>query len=98
VVAVKEEKAAHAERTAAADTAAAKQEGAAHEEEPPAAVDMFYEALDGGQAQASTADVAGLLASGAMTAETQVWTEGLEDWIPLREAKEKVPSLASVPR
>jgi hypothetical protein len=76
--------------------AAGNQEEAAREEEPPAAVDMFYAAMDGEQAQASTADVAGLLASGAMTAETQVWTEGLEDWMPLREATEKVPGLASV--
>jgi hypothetical protein len=42
---------------------------------------LHYETADDTQAEATPAELPDLLASGALTAETRVWFDGLGDWV-----------------
>ena len=48
-----------------------------------------YEAADGAKTDSTMGEVPNLLASGAVNLDTYVWTDELESWMPLREAREE---------
>ena len=48
---------------------------------------LHYEAADGPSAAISTSLVTGLLADGTITEKTLVWTEGMEGWKALEDAR-----------
>lgn len=48
---------------------------------------LFYETLAEEQADVLAKELPSLLESGEVSAQAQVWTEGLEDWMPLAEAQ-----------
>ncbi len=67
------------------------------EDATPEPVAFFFERQSDGENEETTlAALGGLVASGTVSDETRVWTEGLEDWVSFAEAKEQLGGVLGV--
>ena len=67
------------------------------EDATPEPVAFFFEReADGENEETTLAALGGLVASGTVSDETRVWTEGLEDWVSFAEAKEQLGGVLEV--
>ena len=75
--------------------------GRSHRAEPepepePEPVAFYYECAQDENEETTLAALGGLVASGTVSDETRVWTEGLEDWVSFAEAKEQLGGVLGV--
>ena len=73
---------------------AGEQLGAGKDTKPESSEDsspaqmLHYATPDGGQSETAVADISQHISEGAITPETQIWIDGLADWMPLLEAQQ----------